>query len=59
LTNWKDELLWDGDPRGVYTPKEGYVQLSVDLQQREKFGGGSNSRNNATQQKEKIWFGQY
>lgn len=35
LTDWEDELLWDGDPGGAYTPKAGYVQLSVDFFQRE------------------------
>jgi hypothetical protein len=35
FSDQEDEILWDGDPRGVYTPKLGYVQLIVDLQQRE------------------------
>jgi hypothetical protein len=30
-----DELLWDGDPGGAYTPKTRYVQLSVDFFQQE------------------------
>lgn len=38
LTKRDDEFLWDGDLRGVYTPKVGYVQLNIDpLQQDEKW----------------------
>jgi hypothetical protein len=38
LTEGEDELIWDGDPGGIYTPKAGYVQLSIEpLQQDEKW----------------------
>jgi len=35
LSDRDDELIWDGDLEGVYTPKEGYVQLSIDHLQQE------------------------
>jgi hypothetical protein len=31
----EDELVWQKDPHGVYTPKMGYVSLSIDLMQME------------------------
>jgi hypothetical protein len=38
LTERDDEIIWDEDPGGFYTPKVGYVQLSIDpLQQDEKW----------------------
>jgi hypothetical protein len=36
LTEREDELLWDGDLGGVYTPKVGYVQLNIDLLQQDE-----------------------
>jgi hypothetical protein len=36
LSEGEDELIWDGDPGGTYTPKEGYVQLSIALTQQEE-----------------------
>jgi hypothetical protein len=30
LTDRDDEILWDGDPGEVYTPKVGYGQLCID-----------------------------
>ena len=36
LTDGADELIWDGDPRGTYTPKVGYVLLSITQAQQEE-----------------------
>lgn len=37
LTEGEDELIWEGNPGGIYTPKAGYVQVSIEpLQQDEK-----------------------
>jgi len=35
LSNREDELVWDHHPSGVYTPKAGYIQLNVDVFNRE------------------------
>jgi hypothetical protein len=35
LRDQDDELIWDIAPSGIYTPKEGYTHLSIDLHQRE------------------------
>jgi hypothetical protein len=59
LTDREDELLWDGDPGGVYTPKEGYVQLSVDLHQRETIWWWKKLWKQRCPAKGKIWFGQF
>jgi hypothetical protein len=38
LSEREDELIWEGDPGGIYTPKAGYAQLSIEpLQQDEKW----------------------
>jgi hypothetical protein len=38
LTEGEDELIWEGDLRGIYTPKVVYVQLSIEpIQQDEKW----------------------
>ena len=33
LQDRSDELVWEGDPSGCYTPKAGYVKLCIDFQQ--------------------------
>jgi len=35
LNDREDELIWDQDPNGGYTPKAGYIKLSADEEQRE------------------------
>jgi hypothetical protein len=35
LNEREDELIWEGDPGGYYTPKAGYVLLSTDPIQQE------------------------
>jgi hypothetical protein len=29
LSKREDEFMWEGDPGGIYTPKDGYAQLSI------------------------------
>jgi hypothetical protein len=36
LNDQDDELVWDIDPEGVYTPKAGYIKLSTDAGPREE-----------------------
>ena len=31
LLDKEDELVWDFDPSGEYTPRSGYIHLSVDV----------------------------
>jgi hypothetical protein len=35
LVDREDEMVWDFDPFGAYTPKMGYVHLNLDLHHRE------------------------
>jgi hypothetical protein len=35
LNDREDELIWDSTPSGIYTPKEGYIQLNLEQLQRE------------------------
>jgi hypothetical protein len=35
LRDCEDELIWDSAPSGIYTPKDGYTRLNLDLFQRE------------------------
>jgi hypothetical protein len=46
LVDREDELLWDGDGGGEYTPRAGYIKLSVDFNRENHFGGGGSSGNN-------------
>jgi hypothetical protein len=57
LTDREDELLWDGDPGGIYTPKAGYVQLSVDIHQREQLWWWKKLWKQHCPTKGKIWSG--
>jgi len=35
FSNWEDELIWDHHPSGRYTPKHGYIQLNLEVHNRE------------------------
>jgi hypothetical protein len=35
LRDYEDELIWDLTTSGIYTPKDGYIKLNLDLVQRE------------------------
>ena len=36
LQDRQDELCWMGDPSGIYTPKAGYINLCIDILEREE-----------------------
>ena len=36
LFDQEDTLVWEADPKGVYTPKAGYLCLSAGVEQREE-----------------------